>query len=879
MENPLESESGEVKAQKPEANPVKILKKKSFFTVGKILAVFGVLLIVGTVVGAIIYSRSSERLQGQVVTYDRSGSITDLANRSKEAQLKMQLTEEEAAAEEAAEKAKSNALTAEVGTSNRCDTTNHWKENRKGSGNKLALFDDNVVDDVYFCVCEDDYVASSKDEPCVPLDYCKLTNEELNAYMSSLYVNPNTKKHIEATLKDVGLSAYQEGNCKVEMATKSLIPDTSRGDITDGDIVNINPRTPIETDRAPATPNDIAKLKIQPKMQITPLEINPDDIGRICTRPLSSQTYNGTSYCMCSSGEYPEFDIVEGVTAECKPFKCETTQEELDKIKQNISSILANQGINSRVAPNITEEFSKSYQAWMGSTENCQPEKQKESTCDDFKLTLGNAYFSHNWDSYDATLRQLEEKGCFKPCDDYFYKIIMYLSTEQRPLANEFINKYLEACTDCDLTYGLFSAYAEVLRNVEKKRGGEVPEKDLIILKKLVESYFDRCQCPEWSESLKSPTFPANEYFKGRSSSGIRTAYAQSSSSSVASVITDAYTEQCTTPTPTPKDKDNSCKSLIITSPDSGGLYEISGKLDSSKDHLKFIVDNDALIATYHITSKNTVLNNDDTDITTTNNNIGLSEGPSAGGEDVIKVVAIGKDKKPIDACSAEIKIKRSQTPPPPKQPLSPSKTECRSLEIVSPGNASQSGVPTIELSSGSYTNKVLEIKVDADAGSVKDYKYSSSNGYIKFNDKNTLYTTDKKVVMKGVIPAGHTDTISIWARDSKTSSGIQTCHDGYVVTAPKKEEPTPPKKYIPSSTITEEPPTPPIEEVVVPKPETTPAPEPTVSAIPAVIHHVSTPRHAASEPAPKMPSNGPGVLIYLVGAGLGGALLKRRKK
>jgi outer membrane biosynthesis protein TonB len=131
-----------------------------------------------------------------------------------------------------------------------------------------------------------------------------------------------------------------------------------------------------------------------------------------------------------------------------------------------------------------------------------------------------------------------------------------------------------------------------------------------------------------------------------------------------------------------------------------------------------------------------------------------------------------------------------------------------------------------------------------------------------------TLYTADKTVIMEGIVPEGATETISVWARKTETLEGIQACNDGYVVTVPEEEEPPPPEDPPPPVTVTEEEPPPPVQEIVVteePAPEPEPEPEPTPQPV-----------HAA---APKVADTGPGILIYVFGAGIGGALLRKKRQ
>ena len=835
--------------------------KKPFFTMGKILAIFGVLLIVGTVVGAIIYSQSSERLQGNLTALNPAGLNPTALNTTLNTGLVPSASTEETSSKDTSSTQTTNLnLTQNTATPSTTDSSMDLGNNLKPTTNlsinvpevedeacdsSLNREKNNSSDDVFICVCKDGYVSLNAEDKCIELDYCNLNEKSLIAYTQSRYVQQTTKDKIERDLNG-DLAKYQEEHCNDNTLTN--VPNLS--------------------------------LNTFPKLTI------PEETAVTCDKPLVKQTDSstGTEYCMCPTQQYPYISISStgGFTAapsqqtQCLPFKCDPTQEELNKMSTDIQSILNKQSLSAELISSITAKFSSDYRAWMD--KNCQV---KEVTCDDLKDDLGAAYFAKDWEKYSATLKQMQEKKCLKPCDSLFYQVAMYLSQNQIDESRRLIDQYIQTCADeCNLTYGMMALYAQALsaHTGNLTAAYTVSDEDLARLKELVVKYVENCQCFEIESFLTAPGFPADDYFNHAATAvlnsastisshlstsiTVRTAYAQSLDPSVRGVIEDVYNDLCVPAKTTEEPK--SCTELTINEPSSTGSYQITEDFDPSSDYLKFTVDNDELITGYKISSQTIVFDEDSENISTNKTEVSLKGGPSAGNEDIITVTALEGGSQdfthmdlPKETCSAELKITR----PPDNPPDNEKEPVCRSLEIISPGDAAEPGTPTIELSSGEYSNKILEIKVDADAGSVQDYKYSSTNGYITFNGQETLYTTDTTVIMEGVIPAGETDTISVWARKAGSLEGIQTCNDGYTVTVPEEEEPPPPEKYTPPPTITEEPPPPPIQEVVVPEPEPTSTPAPV---------------HAA---APEMPSNGPGVLIYLIGAGLGGTLLRKRKK
>jgi len=776
MENPLDNMSSNQPKQVDKPKVAKDVKaKKSFFTVGKILAIFGVFLIIGTVVGAIIYSRSADRFKGDLPALTALNSTT--------------LT-----------KINSSINSSATGsTSNTADT------------NEVT----------------------------------------------------------ESTLYDTQTDSTSSINSSATESTSNGTPTNFT----------------FNTARTSDTNNVPKSVPEHPTIQI------PKTLT--CTAPLTKQQEeSGTEYCMCPLDQYPYFTVGSGDvthmerTLECKPFKCDPNQDELDKMYQDILSVLNSQDLAKEVVSGITAKFSAEYKEWMDAS--CKPKKTVEVTCEDLKNDLNTAYFDQSWEEYELAMQQLEQKKCLKPCDDDFYRIVEYVSRGQISNANERIDSYLQTCTDCNFSYGILSFYAEALSKTQQT-GTAAPKPisndDLARLKEIVRKYIENCQCLDIGMFLDAPSFPENDYFELppvssesfdiRTSNGlklktkrIRTAYAQSLAPAVTGAIQSVYDELC--PPPKKEDEPKHCTTLTIDAPSSTGTYSMTGDFVPSTDYLKFHVDNSELVTGYKISSQNNTLvfDGDSGNISTNKTDVSLSGGPSVGSEDIITVTALeggSQDLTHVDLpketdCSAELKVVRPPENPPDKQ----KESVCRSLEIVSPGDAAEAGVPTIELPSGNYSNKVLEIKVDADSGSVKDYKYKSDKGYIKFNGQGTLYTTDKTVIMEGTIPDGETDSISVWARDPD-SVGIQSCNDGYVITVPKEETPPPPvKDKTPPPPVKDKTPPPPVKETVIPKTPTT------------SMHNAAP----APMPAPvKAPSTGPGILIYLIGAGLGGTLLRKRKK
>lgn len=202
-------------------------------------------------------------------------------------------------------------------------------------------------------------------------------------------------------------------------------------------------------------------------------------------------------------------------------------------------------------------------------------------------------------------------------------------------------------------------------------------------------------------------------------------------------------------------------------------------------------------------------------------------------------------------------------TLPEPEAP--PTVAECRSLEIVKP-DAAKGDQPTILVPLSGYINEQLAIQVDTDPDAVSLYRYKSLEATITFDNQGHIYDTIKTSVVMNHTDTSKGDIVTVWALDSN-GEGIQSCHDSFVV---QINTPEPPPVTAAPVTTTYVPP-------VTAAPVSAP-----VTAAPQVQYVVAAPTtqtlyHNAAVPG--SPANGPGVLLYFAGAGIGGVLLRRRKR
>lgn len=321
---------------------------------------------------------------------------------------------------------------------------------------------------------------------------------------------------------------------------------------------------------------------------------------------------------------------------------------------------------------------------------------------------------------------------------------------------------------------------------------------------------------------------------------------------------------------------DEACISLEITEPTDTGSMSIDD--DFSGEALKVVVMGPEGVDQYQFASAGTIWFNDPNDDTqtelfTTDTEVTLYGGPAEGDTEMLTVTGY-LGSSPLTICADSLEITREELPTTPGL--------C-SLEITSPSEADASGEPTFTIGSDGFDNELLEISVQNGSGS---YKYESLNGTITFDNNQSGYTTsDTQVLMNGGPTAGNDDTVivsSIFA-----TADVPDCSDSFTVEVELPEIPIieePPPEIPP----TEQPPLPP-PLVIPPTEEPSPPPPSVEEPPPLVIPPAEEPSPPPSAPpaekpllkaaAPEVPSSGPGLLIYLVAAGLGGAYIKRKRR
>jgi hypothetical protein len=340
---------------------------------------------------------------------------------------------------------------------------------------------------------------------------------------------------------------------------------------------------------------------------------------------------------------------------------------------------------------------------------------------------------------------------------------------------------------------------------------------------------------------------------------------------------------------------------IDIYQPTSNSSYSIDSPF--SDDELAFNVTGDEEIDEYTVSSSEGTIEfiDDDGDTGTSidtpqMSNILMNGGPSEGNSDTITVTGeiVDVTGAVTATCEDTLRITRP-SPPPEREPV----RECRSLRIVNPPEA-VNGVPTVTIDEDGYVNEELRIEIDADAGAVEQLKYASDNDTITFDGQNPYWVGPNvlSVDMNGGPDPGGSDVVSVWAVDP-AGSGIQECNDGFVVQVerppecPECPECPEPEPCPPCPECPEPEPCPPCPEdgVCPPCPEPEPCPpcpepgEPEPTEPRPSAPEEPEPAPAPEEPeqplrpgAPEQPKTGPGVLLYVIGAGVGGAILRRRK-
>ncbi len=556
----------------------------------------------------------------------------------------------------------------------------------------------------------------------------------------------------------------------------------------------------------------------------------------------------------------------------------------------------------------------------------------KEETCENTSATadLITAYNQRNWDAYQGALQKLDDLACIDPCKLNIYWTIFYLNTNNLDQAKVQFATFKKNCgTNCNLYFGYVGIVAEILSEIDQRAqtftAAKLPgltDDQLDFLRLVAEGYINSCQCVELNQLLTNPVQTLDSYFPAnvtsaidlnaakelapstlstnRLNSGLTVAYAQSYSPSVQSVLQSVLDTKCP---PEIKKEPKNCEALNIKAPYDVETYVMPDLFNPSANTLSIeIVGGEDNIQDYKYTSNNSTVKFDGTSSSynTSNKSVTLSGGPNEGESDKITVTAVDKSGLPLKECTDTVTITRPKA----DQPI------CRSLTIVEPSDANQAGTPTVEIDSP-YNNEVLKVKLDADAGTYDDLRFTSDNGNITFDGQGVLDTTSLEVKMNGAPPEDTEELVTVWARAKSRDgsyTGIKTCTDAFIVKlagAPptltyvpptKDEEPPPTLTYVPPTTKDEEPP--PVITYVPPTTTTTTTTEPTPTTTTTVTTStpteptpiyvtqtqpqptiVTTTTPAIHTAAPTTPSTGPELFIPLLATAIGGAWIRRKKK
>ena len=208
MENPLiSSDTGEPKPVQPQAPaaqpataaPKPAEKKKPFFTTGKIIAIIGIAVVIIAIVGAVIYSQTSERFQGASFTAAPAPTPTTIVATPVTMQPLATLT-----------CADNEGLTLNAtGDACMCDVGEGFVTvpSAPNIGNLTMVAAPPPVS----CICEEGSLFNATNNTCEPVNYCDLTEEEVKRAVGDRFTNVNTRTELQAIMSDY--TNWQAANC------------------------------------------------------------------------------------------------------------------------------------------------------------------------------------------------------------------------------------------------------------------------------------------------------------------------------------------------------------------------------------------------------------------------------------------------------------------------------------------------------------------------------------------------------------------------------------------------------------------------------------------------------------------------------------------
>ncbi len=211
------------RAPASEATPTP--KKKSFFTTGKILAIVGIAVVVIAIVGAIIYSQTSERFQGASFT-TAPAPITIVTTT-----IPLQPVTALICAD-------NEGLTSNpAGDACICDVNDGFVT--APSVAPAATLTVLAPTPPISCLCEEGRLFNSLNNTCEPVNYCDLSEEEVKRAVGDRFTNVNTRIELQAIMADY--TNWHAANCGLPLITIEHQPLTltvPKEELTCNDYIN-----------------------------------------------------------------------------------------------------------------------------------------------------------------------------------------------------------------------------------------------------------------------------------------------------------------------------------------------------------------------------------------------------------------------------------------------------------------------------------------------------------------------------------------------------------------------------------------------------------------------------------------------------------------
>ncbi|MBU1446348.1 hypothetical protein KKD70_03745 [Patescibacteria group bacterium] len=659
MDNPIENND----SMPVVANPV---QKKPFFTIRKIVSIFAGLLLIGAVVGTVLYSQGGERLQGSLIS---TNSVVPISTTGTLTPSTILSTKDTVSTNDTLTPATSGTTTDTVSTN---DTLTPATSLSPGSGEAVAIVEKEIICDVtkhlvpktvtptlssysspvITCICENDFAWDANKNTCVPMS-CDLTYDQVQKMIATDITSASFKTDYDTKNEYESWRKINECDVPVTTDTNDSISLVPLGDLTidRNETILTRPDLTIVTD-------DNQDIKINPD-----ISINIDRIDTLQPDCPDGMILEGDQ-CVCEGRTIEIAGKCESFVLDCDAFDAE---ESVEAFKDKWMKISEAESTAAETAQYIHVTVDKMVNpAWY--PKYCPTEEEPRDVCETYLYNIEIAK--------DEVAKAYWEKVYAKECTDQPDEEIITYS------CSYIIGMLERAEADTSVNYEFWWNQYEINKcdgynKTEEPDEPEKPTEDITedACENIVNQdgtityrgdYNGKCvdiklECKDVDTAIEREVLKS--IYNSDGTSDATKAYLENNKDKFMSDLW--YKKYCTTTTTTTTQEEpkKSCTLTIVKPVDANVAGQGSVEIDEdySQQSIEIVINNDGYnISEYKYASDTGSISFSGAGSTYFSNSkiAYMDGGPDAGDSDVVVVWAV--DKELGGVCSDSFKVYRS---------------------------------------------------------------------------------------------------------------------------------------------------------------------------------------------------------------------------